>query len=701
MLKGDLTKFSPGDLLSFLTHLNQEGVLTVSGEACNLTISFRQGLLVAAHSEQADAKVLSALVANGLITTVQYLDLDQARHQTGLPLHKIITDLGGVDLTAAGSVLQMGIQEVMFQLFTCNTGDFQFNEMTFDHPDDGIACDSTGLAMDAARQVDEYREFLRNVVSQDLVLHRTAAGAKVSDGAAPLEFVLQNGTGDKSLRQVVMDAPFTSFVMIKAVEEALQKRWLELKPGEVRAAEPAVQADGADTLFMSYKRSTLKVLQAQNSQEQISELIGYCRDHFDYFILFSLNGQQVVRSLRFQRDEDGRRVGTELPVPGCGLESDPTFRFVCESHTPFFGKASVLPLLKGLGEPDPSGDCAIIPLGGKGNSTYLLFVSAPDDLQIPGPLHYLEMISWQILTPRQEETAPASTVAAGDPMAPPGETSSAATMIAAVNELPPMPQVVTQVMDLLSDPDSQTSELIKILSLDPALVARLIRVSNSALYGRGEETTSLSQAVVRLGANTVRSLVMAASMKSLFPLTKANVGVWGQALWQHSIECGLAARRVAQIADYPDPEEAFVAGILHDVGKVVILLHKPDDYRAILKEQATAPGGSLGAERANLGFDHLEVGKLLVEKWQMPGNLQACVAHHHEPENAGENERLARIVALANHLSHAYGLQPDAALAAHAADFDQACAALNIPTDRAQALLAEIGSFFEHSGSLD
>ncbi len=121
MIKGDLTRFSPGDLLTFLSHLNQEGVLSVSLDDQSLTIHFRRGLVVAANSDQADGKVLGALRASGLISSEQFADLDQARRETGLPLRQIIQDSVTLDPVAAESILRAGIQEVIFQLFACPT----------------------------------------------------------------------------------------------------------------------------------------------------------------------------------------------------------------------------------------------------------------------------------------------------------------------------------------------------------------------------------------------------------------------------------------------------------------------------------------------------------------------------------------------------------------------------------------------------
>ncbi len=698
MIKGDLTRFSPGDLLTFLSHLNVEGVLTVNRGDQDLNIHFRSGGVAAASSDQADGKVLASLRDAGLVNAEQFAALDQARRETGLPLRRIIKDSGAVDLAAIEGPLVAGIHEVVFQLFTWDAGEFQFSEVSLDDLAEGPLCPCNGLALDAARQVDEYREFCRNVAAEDQVLAVTAEGRQAA-ADENVRAVLDLADGTRTVRQVVLDCPRTSFAAMKAVEQGLQRQWLAARTGASAPVAPPAEGADAGELYQSYKRTALKVLQAAGRQERITELIAYCRDHFDYFVLFSFAQGQVARCLRFQRDETGRRVGTELPGATCGLDADPTFRVVCESRAPFFGGAFDSPLLRGLGEPDPAGECAVIPLGGKGDRLHVLYVAAGAETRVPGPLHYLEMIAWQIHAPArdgQPATAPPAAPATPPAPAPADRADAAAAMVAAVNSLPPMPHVVSQAMDLLSDRDSRMSDLIEVLSRDPALVARLIRVSNSALYGRGEQTTSLKQAVVRLGANTVRSLVMAASMKALFPLDKTNVGVWGQTLWQHSVECGLASRRVAQVLGHHDPEGAFVAGVLHDIGKVVILLGRPEDYRQVLKRQASAKEGFTAAEQAVLGFDHTEVGQRLLAKWQMPESLQACVRHHHEPGAAGPDAVLARIVAVGDYLSRCCGGQPDADLAALSCDYERICAELGLPPERAQSLLDEMGACLEN-----
>lgn len=713
MLQGDLTKFSAGDLLAFLAHMNQEGVLTVTQDGQVLNLCFRGGWVTGADSDQADAKTLDALLRCGVLDERQHAALRAARRDTGLPLADLLQASEGLDLSAAGEAFELGVREVVFQLFSWDRGRFQFNEMPApDRPGSGN-WDCTALSMDAARQVDELREFLRTTEGCDRILERTAAGLQATDAAPEIQLLLEAADEGWTIYRALADVPLTTHRAMKALEEAFAAGWIDLRGSCAEATPPAAAGSDAEQLFLSYRRCQQKLMACEDKKEQIAELLAYCREHFKTFLLIALRGERVVRCRRFRPGTPGERAGVELPDPQAVITDDPTFRSVAESRAPFFGHVFASPALQALGQQPASGECALIPLGGRQDESYLLFVEAGESECTPGPLHFLELIALQIDPPRHRAApsaaeapiAPARVEARPEPAPEATEVEPGASkMVAAVNELPSMPHVVSKVLELLADPNRGMHELVKVLSRDPSLVARLIRVSNSALYGRGQETTTLDQAVVRLGANTVRSLVMATSMRSLFPLEKSRIGVWGQSLWEHSLECGLAARGAALAARYPDPEEAFVAGVLHDIGKVVILLNRPEEYGRILKEQGPAWSDSARAERRVLGFDHAEVGELLLGKWQMPGNLQAAVLGHHDPEpdeNADPTaDRLRRLTALGDLLTHRAARAPDE-------DYqelellERLCAGLGIQPDATAKLLEEAGVALESSGLLD
>ena len=172
-------------------------------------------------------------------------------------------------------------------------------------------------------------------------------------------------------------------------------------------------------------------------------------------------------------------------------------------------------------------------------------------------------------------------------------------------------------------------------------------------------------------------------------------------MWKHSVECGLASKQVAKITGCADPNEAFVGGILHDIGKVVILLNLPDEFRSIHKRKTSHKESSLVAEMAVLGFDHTMVGERLVEQWKLPQSLKACVRHHHAPQEGAEFETLAYVIGCGNYLSHVQGAQPDEASAEHAIDMAVAKWKLDLSDERMQSLHEEIDEGFQHSSVLD
>lgn len=713
MLQGDLTKFSAGDLLSFLAHMNQEGVLTVTQDGQVLNLCFRGGLVTGADSDQADAKTLDALLRCGALDSGQHATLRGARQDTGVPLADLLRVAEGLDLGGATAAFELGVREVVYQLFSWDRGRFQFNEMPAPEGFTATAWDSTALSMDAARQVDEVREFLRGAGGGESILARTGADAPAPAAAPEIEPLLAAADAGWTVGRALADAPLTTHQAMKALVEAIGHGWIVLRGTESEAAAPSSGDAGSEALFLSFRRCQQKLLTCPDKRAQIAELLAYCREHFPTFLLIALQGRRLVRCRRFRPGVPGERRGVELPDPRAEISGDFTFRSVLESRAPFFGRIFESPVLQALGHRPQPGECALIPLGGRGDEHFLLFVESGEAAVTPGPLHFLELISLQIHSPAHrttpgtagaEEAEPHSGQAPDPvPAAAAGEPAPA-DLVAAVNELPSMPHVVSRVLELLSDPDHGTADLVRVLSPDPSLVARLVRVSNSALYGRGQETRTLDQAVVRLGTNTVRSLVMATSMRSLFPLEKSRIGAWGQSLWEHSLECGLATRAAALASRHPDPEAAFVAGVLHDIGKVVILLNRPEDYGRVLREQGPGWGDSVDAERVVLGFDHTEVGQLLLGKWQLPASLQAVARGHHDREPDAQADpdvdRLRRLVAVGDLLSHRSTHGEDGSFE-DLETLDRLCEGLGIGPDAVENLLREAGVALEASGLLD
>ncbi len=221
-------------------------------------------------------------------------------------------------------------------------------------------------------------------------------------------------------------------------------------------------------------------------------------------------------------------------------------------------------------------------------------------------------------------------------------------LLAQVANLPTLPQVVERVMTLVEDPDTTSAQLARVISTDQALMTKVLKVVNSAYYGMPRRIATLQQATVILGFNTVKNLVLSASIFDSFGRGNQNVGFDRVKFWEHSIGVGTAAKVLAQRIGLGQPEELFVAGLVHDIGKVVIddLLH--DKFVEILQIVHDKKCRILEAEKEVLGIGHPEVGQMLAEKWNLPPILTECIAFHHTPQLALNHKKYVAIVHLAD-----------------------------------------------------
>jgi putative nucleotidyltransferase with HDIG domain len=254
---------------------------------------------------------------------------------------------------------------------------------------------------------------------------------------------------------------------------------------------------------------------------------------------------------------------------------------------------------------------------------------------------------------------------------------------------------------MLADSNRSMPEVSAVLAEDQAMVARILKVSNSPLYRSGEEIRTLRHALTRLGVKTIRNLVLSASTRSMFPMAHTTLGMWSRALWQHAKECALCARAVARAIGYSDPEEAFAGGMLHDLGKLIILLNHADAYRQIRKKQFSKNQSSVEAEQSVLGFDHTVAGEMLMKKWQMPPILRACVRYHHQSEEVEEFQQVVRIVSYGNHLSNLHGVSESAATEKRTEVLERERQFLGIDTENAEIIESTIIADLKQSDVFD
>ena len=227
-----------------------------------------------------------------------------------------------------------------------------------------------------------------------------------------------------------------------------------------------------------------------------------------------------------------------------------------------------------------------------------------------------------------------------------------------LGQIPTMPTIAAKVMQIVNDPHSSAEDVAKFISRDVALTSKVLRLANSAFYGIPRTISSVNSAIVILGFNTIRSLVLSASVLKVFPQKPGLASFDRKAFWKHSFMVGIASRMVAQIyrkKKLVDMETAFSAGLLHDIGKIILEQFSNEDYIPVLKASREQGIPLFMAERGALGMSHADVSGMLVDKWQMPNELKGPIVNHHSPLDDKGSQDMACIVHYANHLCHVKG----------------------------------------------
>ena len=251
------------------------------------------------------------------------------------------------------------------------------------------------------------------------------------------------------------------------------------------------------------------------------------------------------------------------------------------------------------------------------------------------------------------------------------ETERLDALVRQVRDLPALPDAVVRVMHATDDPKAGLTDIAKALISDQALAARVLKLANSAYYGSSRRIATVTDAVVILGMRTTRNLVMATGCQEMLEAAVAGYALPRGALLRHSLACASAAQALAKRTKYRGLEEAFVAGLLHDLGKVVMNTYLREQFIQVLVRVAAGEGTYAEAERTVFSFDHAEAGACLLERWNLPSSLVAAVRYHHTPLEAPGDSPLPCLVHVADAICMtlgiglgldglAYRLQPEA-----------------------------------------
>ena len=226
-------------------------------------------------------------------------------------------------------------------------------------------------------------------------------------------------------------------------------------------------------------------------------------------------------------------------------------------------------------------------------------------------------------------------------------------LVGSLDDLPSLPAVVMELLGSIDQDDIDIASLAKKVANDPALTAKTLRLTNSSAFGLQVKATTIQQAMTFLGFQTTRNLITAAALTGCFPEGRCP-GFNDKAFWRHSIATAACARVLARRVRF-NPDYAFTAGLLHDIGRLVLVARFPDRYQAVLSLRDKKDSELIDAERELLGIDHVDAGVALAAHWNFSDTMRQAIAFHHMPEAPGAGF-LATIVHVASAVVHALDL---------------------------------------------
>jgi putative nucleotidyltransferase with HDIG domain len=225
-------------------------------------------------------------------------------------------------------------------------------------------------------------------------------------------------------------------------------------------------------------------------------------------------------------------------------------------------------------------------------------------------------------------------------------------LLSDVTSVPSLPLLYTRLDETINHPRSSIADIAKILSEDQGLAARVLKLSNSPLFGYFSKIDTITQAVTIIGIQQVRDLALAISVMGLFEGLPEDL-ITMELFWRHSIGSALAARALATSQREANLERFFVAGILHDIGRLVLFTKLPDLCREMIETARTEQRCLYEIERLRLGYDHADVGGALLRRWKLPQRVAEPVEFHHRCTQAGQFPRESAILHCADFLTHA------------------------------------------------
>jgi HD-like signal output (HDOD) protein len=228
-----------------------------------------------------------------------------------------------------------------------------------------------------------------------------------------------------------------------------------------------------------------------------------------------------------------------------------------------------------------------------------------------------------------------------------------------IARMPSLSTTVIKVLETCNDPNASAYELKRVISLDPVLTGRVLKLINSAYYALGHAVSSLTRAIILLGVNNVKNLALSFTILDNFRGKRSGRSFSADEFWTHSLGVGVVAKSLAALKEVPPSarEEFFIAGLLHDLGKLPLQSQFPAEYCRVWDCAHRQENQLYQSEIRHLGLDHCAVGQMIATKWRLGLSLVDALSHHHHPDESSEKNRdFVTIVALANQWANAFNI---------------------------------------------
>jgi putative nucleotidyltransferase with HDIG domain len=226
-----------------------------------------------------------------------------------------------------------------------------------------------------------------------------------------------------------------------------------------------------------------------------------------------------------------------------------------------------------------------------------------------------------------------------------------------INKMPSLPTTVAKILEICNNPMTSPADLNKVISLDPVLMGKVMKLINSAYYGLSQEITSLVRAIIMLGINTVKNLALSTAVLSTIGKKSDFQTLNMEGFWRHSLCVGVTAKLIAKArkVDTKTLEEYFIAGLLHDIGKIPLNAKLAEDFIQAMASSDMNHLPLFVSEQKIIGIDHTDVGRMILQTWKLSENIIEAVTNHHAYKTyEGKYKDLVYTIAMANYFASCY-----------------------------------------------